>query len=242
VRGPYYSQYYEDYVLSLVFGSLGQGTYVDVGANDPDAMSVTKYFYLRGWRGVNIEPNPDHRQRLQRSRPEDDNLEVGISDAPATLQFYRFDPPHHGLSTFDRAIADRHGAAGFRFDELVIPVMTLTEALAGSRRVKGGFTFLNIDVEGFERKVLDGLDFARYQPAVVMIEATAPLTEVPTEQQWEPVLLGAGYEFALDDGLNRYYAHRSRRDLLSRFIEADYCVSLDKIAKGIKLDGFWPAP
>jgi FkbM family methyltransferase len=239
-RGPFYSQFYEDYILSQVFGGVTSGTYVDVGANDPDAMSVTKYFYLKGWRGVNIEPNPDHRTRLQRSRPEDENVEVGISDAPATLQFYRFDPPAHGLSTFDHEIALRHGAAGYRFEELAIPVMPLTEVLEKSARVKGGISFLNVDVEGFERKVLASLDFARYQPAVVMIEATAPLTETPTHQNWESVLYGAGYQFALDDGLNRYYVHPSRLDLLPRFLEADYCVGLDKIAKRIRLDGFMP--
>ena len=169
-----------------VFGGVNDGTYVDVGANDPDAMTVTKHFYVKGWRGVNIEPNPYYRARLQQSRPEDENLEVGISDAPATLQFYRFDPPAHGLSTFDREIALGHGRAGFKFDELVIPVTTLTKALEKSKKIEGAFNFLNIDVEGFERKVLDGLDFARFPPAVVMIEATAPLTEVPTHRIGSP--------------------------------------------------------
>lgn len=241
-RGPYYSQFYEDYVLSYVFGDVANGTYVDVGANDPDSMTVTKYFYLKGWRGVNIEPNPDHRAKFQKSRPEDENVEVGISDAPAELTFYRFDPPDHGLSTFDREIAERHGKAGFKYDELVIPVMTLNTVLNSSKLVRGGFDVLNIDVEGFEKRVLDGLDFGRYPPVVVMIEATAPLTEHETEQNWESVLFGAGYRFALDDGLNRYYLHPSRQDLLPRFLEANYCVGRDKIDKHIKLDGFRDAP
>jgi FkbM family methyltransferase len=241
-RGPFYSQFYEDYILSYVFADVASGTYVDVGANDPDAMTVTKHFYLKGWRGVNIEPNPDHRLKLQKSRPDDENIEVGISDGPASLQFYRFDPPAHGLSTFDREIAERHGRAGFKYDELVIPVTTLTDVLRRSRRIDAGFSFLNIDVEGFERKVLDGLDFARFPPTVVVIEATAPLTEAETQQNWESVLFRAGYVFALDDGLNRYYVQPSRPDLLRRFLEANYCVGRDKIDKRIKLDGFWETP
>lgn len=240
--GPYYSQYYEDYILSIVFRGVTSGTYVDVGANDPDSMTVTKYFYLQGWRGVNIEPNPDHRAKFQKSRPEDENMEVGISDAATTLTFYRFDPPDHGLSTFDREIAERHGKAGFKYDELIIPVATLNQVLGKSMRIRGDFSFLNIDVEGFEKKVLDDFDFARYVPAVVMIEATAPLTEQQTEQNWESVLFGAGYLFALDDGLNRYYVHSSKADLLPRFLEAGYCIGRDKIEKHIKLDGFREAP
>src|SRR5262245_16124010 len=53
--GPtYYSQFYEDYILGYVFKNQKTGFYVDVGANDPDKSSVTKYFYLAGWRGINI--------------------------------------------------------------------------------------------------------------------------------------------------------------------------------------------
>lgn len=246
VRGPfgaretYFGQFYEDYILSYVFKDVAKGTYVDVGANDPEVGSVTSYFYLRGWRGLNIEPNPDHQVALRKARPADANVGVGISDAPATLQFYRFEPRANGLSTFDRDTALRHQAAGFKFDELSIPVETLTDVLQKSDIVDGAFSFLNVDVEGFERKVLTGLDFKKFPPTVVMIEATAPLTEDPTQQNWESILYGEGYLFALDDGLNRYYLHSSQRALLQRFIEVNYCVGRDKVAKRIKLDGFMP--
>lgn len=248
VRGPfaardkYFSQFYEDYVLSYVFKDVAKGTYVDVGASDPDAGSVTKYFYLKGWRGVNIEPNPEHQISLRKARPEDSNVEVGISDAPATLEFYNFETRATGLSTFDRDTALRHQAAGFKFDTMPIPVTTLTDVLSTNDKVTGAFSFLNVDVEGFEKKVLSGLDFAKYPPTVVMLESTAPLTEEPTQQNWEAILFGAGYVFALDDGLNRYYLHPSQRALLQRFIEVNYCVARDKMAKRIKLDGFMPEP
>ena len=43
-NGPtYYSQFYEDYILGYVFKDHEHGFYVDVGANDPDDSSVTKY-------------------------------------------------------------------------------------------------------------------------------------------------------------------------------------------------------
>jgi FkbM family methyltransferase len=242
VRETYHSQFYEDYVLSYVFKDVATGSYVDVGASDPDIGSVTKYFYLRGWRGVNIEPNPEHQVALRKARPDDANVEVGISDTSATLQFYRFEARATGLSTFDRDTALRHRAAGFQFDELSIPVTTLSDVLQKNERVTGAFSFLNVDVEGFERKVLSGLDFRRFPPTVVMIEATAPLTEDPTHQNWESLLYEAGYLFALDDGLNRYYLHPSQRSLLQRFIEVNYCMARDKVAKRIKLDGFMPEP
>jgi len=239
---PFYSQFYEDYILSYVFQDVAKGTYVDVGAYDPDAGSVTKYFYLKGWRGVNVEPNPEHLAELLSRRPEDANLGVGISDIAATLTFFKFEKRASGLSTFDPDTAARHKKSGYTYEELTIPVVTLTEALGRVEAMKGAFDFLNVDVEGFERKVLAGLDFAKYPPKVIVLEATAPMTEEPTQQKWEDLLFANGYSFALDDGLNRYYVQRSQRPLQARFLEVGYCVSRDKLSKGIKLDGFQPEP
>ena len=74
---------------------------------------------------------------------------------------------------------------------------------------KPEITFLNVDVEGFEKQVFSGIDFKRYHPRVIMAESTTPLTEVATHQLWESILIDNGYIFAMDDGLNRYYVHSS---------------------------------
>jgi hypothetical protein len=42
----FYEQFYEDYILSIVFSDIEKGFYVDVGANSPDFDSITKHFYL----------------------------------------------------------------------------------------------------------------------------------------------------------------------------------------------------
>ena len=70
--------------------------------------------------------------------------------------------------------------------------------------------------------------------------APAPLTEVATHQRWESILIDNGYIFAMDDGLNRYYVHKSDESLLPKFIEANYCVLRDKLDKRLNLDGFKP--
>jgi FkbM family methyltransferase len=242
VRGPfgpssgYHSQFYEDYVLAYVFRDVKKGVYVDVGANDPDLASVTKYFYAVGWRGISFEPIPELAEKLARARPEDINLGIGISDTVTELTFYK--AQHSGLSTFDAEVMRRHQASGIAFDEIGIPVSTLTAIFDRHPLVHQGIHFMNVDVEGYEKQVLSGLDFTRYHPRVIMAESTAPLTETATHGAWEPILTAAGYVFAMDDGLNRYYVHSSQPDLLPRFLEINYCVGLDKLAKRIKLDGF----
>src|SRR5438105_2444255 len=43
-----FAQNHEDVLLARAFAEVGQGFYVDVGANDPSADSVTRHFYDRG--------------------------------------------------------------------------------------------------------------------------------------------------------------------------------------------------
>jgi FkbM family methyltransferase len=237
--GPtYYSQFYEDYILRYVFKDQKSGFYVDVGANDPDKSSVTKSFYLAGWRGINIEPIPELVEKLNKSRPEDANVGVAISNRPGELTFYKGLRGASGLSTLSPAIAASHRAKGFTFTKIRIPVTTLTAVLDEHAKDKREITFLNVDVEGFEKQVLSSIDFTRYHPWVIMAESTAPLTELATHQQWESILIHNGYIFAMDDGLNRYYVHRSQESLLPKFIEADFCVLRDKLDKHLHLDGF----
>jgi FkbM family methyltransferase len=233
----FYSQFYEDYILAYVLRDRPTGTFVDVGANDPNINSVTKYFYLKGWRGVDVEPNPDLVKLLREARPEDYVAPVGISNKQATLTFYNF-PTVNGLSTFDRSIADEHTKAGVKYETMSIPVDTLDHVLAKQDKVKGPFTFMNVDVEGFEREVLSSLDFGKYPPEIILAESTAPETENPTYHGWEDLLDEHGYVFAMDDGLNRYYVNPEHKDLLPRFVEVNYCVETDKLTKGLKLNGY----
>src|SRR6185436_11286377 len=129
-NGPtYYSQFYEDYILGYVFKDRKAGFYVDVGANDPDKSSVTKYFYRAGWRGINIEPIPELVEKLHKSRPEDTNKGVAISDREGVLIFYKGLGDASGLSTLSPKIAASHRAKGFKFTTIRIPVTTLNAVL-----------------------------------------------------------------------------------------------------------------
>jgi hypothetical protein len=51
-----YAQNYEYVILWRAFRDLQRGFYVDVGAADPETLSVTQAFYERGWSGINMEP------------------------------------------------------------------------------------------------------------------------------------------------------------------------------------------
>jgi hypothetical protein len=81
--------------------------------------------------------------------------------------------------------------------------------------VRAEIDFVSIDVEGYEREVIEGGDWKRWRPCILVIEATKPGTTIPSHDDWEPLLLAADYLFATFDGLNRYYVRAEDQHLLS---------------------------
>jgi FkbM family methyltransferase len=196
-----YAQDYEDLRLWYALRHIEAGTYVDVGAQDPDAHTVTRAFYERGWSGINIEPVAIYHEKLERARPRDVNLRVAAAASAGECDF--FEIGESGLSTLRDDIAQRHLAAGFKVARTRVNVRPLRDLW--TEFVRGEVHFLKIDVEGAEKDVLAGADLRGQRPWIVVIEATVPMTGIPTHDEWESLLTTAGYRFALSDDLNRYY-------------------------------------
>ena len=86
----------EDILLDRIF--LGRkGTYLDIDAFDPIRSNKTYYFYLRGWRGVNVGISPSPRDRFVEDRPADLNLGVRLPYDPMTDE-HGDGPPIRGLA------------------------------------------------------------------------------------------------------------------------------------------------
>lgn len=199
-----YAQNGEDVMLRRALADVAQGFYVDVGANDPRADSVTRAFYELGWSGINVEPVSHWFALLAADRPRDLNLQLAASSREGGLRLYEI--VGTGLSTADEALAQRHRAQGREVREIEVPARRLDDILrdAGAAEVH----FLKVDVEGAEAEVLRGLDLDRVRPWIVLVEATEPGSTAASYAQWEPLLTGKDYDFVWFDGLNRYYLAR----------------------------------
>jgi len=199
-----YAQQYEDLHLLRCFGDQPSGFYIDVGAGHPVHSNVSFLFYLRGWRGITVEPNPWLARLTAAVRPRDRRIEALVG-AKAGRADYHLVEHMHGFSTtlknHARAVEREYGKAA---KTLRIPVTTL--AALCRKHAPRGIDFLKIDVEGAEKAVLAGNDWWRFRPKVILAEALAPVTLKPAWAGWEPMLLKNGYRFVLFDGLNRYYA------------------------------------
>jgi len=236
-----YAQHGEDVVLWRALSQVTTGRYVEVGANDPKDLSITKAFYDRGWSGVTIDPVAEWAEAHRTVRPRDTFVQAAVTDEDiATIVLNEF--PGTGLSTLDDRIAERHDAAGREHRSTTVPAMSLDRILRDAGAMDGPTHFMIVDTEGYEGHVLASVDLTSWRPWVLVVESTTPLGTEPTHADWEPGVLASSYEFCLFDGLSRFYvANEHAADLrtalsypvcpLDDYVRADTVEAQNRIAE-----------
>lgn len=209
-----YAQVLEGIILYNVFDNINYGFYIDVGANDPIHDSVTKLFYELGWHGINIEPLQFEYGRIAADRDRDINLCMAAGKESGEMKLFE----RGGLSTLYYNIAKNWETTPIARSVKIEPMSTICKQYCQEGQV---VHFCKIDVEGFEKDVLEGFDFSIVRPLVFVIEATEPCTMIPTHQQWEDILVKNDYEFVYQFGVNRYYVDKHTTGLKEKFIGMD---------------------
>jgi FkbM family methyltransferase len=209
-----YTQNLEDYHLSLAFAGQRTGFYIDVGGGHPVADNVTYWFYLRGWRGITVEPQRALTDLHRRLRPRDSVFEGIVGRGSGTVTFHEVER-FHGLSTTVEGFAQQAAGLGTSVRKVEVPCLTLDDLC--EREGVGDIDILKIDVEGAEGDVLAGIDLGRRRPKVILAEAIEPGTGAPAWEAWEPLLLAHDYRFVLFDTLNRFYVAGEQAEILARF-------------------------
>lgn len=200
-----YAQNFEDVMLRRAFREVEAGFYVDVGAWEPDIDSVTKALYESGWHGINIEPGPVF-PRLAQRRPRDINLQLalGAEEGRRTLHVHHADTTVLGTSTLLAEAASETQPGVLRVENCEVEVRTLAQVL--DTHAKGRHIhFLKIDAEGAELEIIQGADWQRHRPELLVIEATRPNSTHRNDAAWSPLLTAAGYHAVWFDGLNAWF-------------------------------------
>lgn len=148
-------------VFEAVRGRSKRGIMIDVGAHFGGSLHS---FLKSGWTVYAFEPDPKNREPLIQRYGDDPKLIISteaVSDRTGLeLPFFASDESTgiSGLSAF----RDTHRE--------VARVKTVTLDDVAARHKLDRIDFLKIDVEGFEMSVLQGLNFQKLKPRVVLAE------------------------------------------------------------------------
>lgn len=192
-----YSQDGEDMILKALFEQKKgyKGFFVDVGAHHPVRFSNTKYFYNKGWRGINIEPTPDAIKAFKLFRKRDINLNIGIGPEKGSLTFYCFNEP--ALNSFSKEVSERIDRESEKYEitqRLEIAVLPLSEVFDKHLKAGQKIDFISIDVEGLDFQVLLSNDWNKYQPEVILVEENIDVDEISKSPIYQ-FLKEKGYKF-----------------------------------------------
>ena len=172
-----YSQFGEDTLIAEFLSGNNfinrPKFYVDIGAYHPSRFSNTKLLHFLGWRGINVDPNPESIKLFQEARPLDINLNLGISSRCGHADLYCFQ--EGAVNTFDKKSAEALVRNGWVFlGPRKVPLMPINELLdkyLPDDVKKYGIGFLDIDCESFDAEIIESLDIGKYNPLILAIEA-----------------------------------------------------------------------
>ncbi len=168
----HFSQCGEDIAIrSLLEHETTKGLFVDIGAYHPVRFSNTFLLFLAGWRGVNIDANPEAVQLFKELRPEDMSACAFVSDQVEEIDYYYFNEgAYNGHNQIEPALwtsksnSEQHVKKVER--RTTIPINFLLEQCVADQK----FDLLTIDAEGTDLKLFMAIDFKRFRPKVICIE------------------------------------------------------------------------
>lgn len=203
-----YSQAEEDKILMSLLheASVVHGTYIDVGANHPWAMSNSYLLYRNGWSGVVVEPLTMMVRHLQKHRPRDICVQGLCGSADGMSEFFELEP--HVLSTASIDEMERLVSSGTARLVASEKMRVTTVGELTRRYLAGRLDVLFSDTEGNDLQVLDGVDWLRSAPRVIVCEISSPTRS--TEGAVNAYLAGKGYTSV------------ARTDFNSIFVRSDW--------------------
>ena len=202
-----YSIYLEDLILNSFFYNENKGFYIDLGEFGPEKTSTTKYFYLKGWNGMNIKPLNYQYKELIKSRPNDININYYMENN--ILKKFIF----NGLNNINNTFIKLSDV----FNEFIPKNMKIH--------------FCKINMKENVRQILLGIDFKKYSPVIFSIKSNT--VGYYNYESYEYILIKNDYIFIYQYEDVRYYLKNNYGYLnqIIPFLDEIIKVFKDKINK-----------
>ena len=157
----------EDSAVLDFFKNKKNGFYVDVGCYHPIHRNNTYLLFKKDWNGINIDTSKFSIDLFDYMRPKDLNYNCAISNKNEMIKLF-YQKELSQLSTTEKSQAKTVFQGNIKEKE--IQAFTLDEILKRDKYKDIKIDFLDIDVEGADLKVLEGLSFEKFKPELVCIE------------------------------------------------------------------------
>jgi FkbM family methyltransferase len=189
-----FSQHAEDLIAESYLTDVTEGFYVDIGAHHPVRLSNTYRFYRKGWKGINVDPNPAAIDKFRARRPQDINIEAGIASVAGTMTYFMFDTPE--VNTISESMALKQAADGYKLiGKRSVEVLTLASLLDRHLASNQEIDLLSIDVEGLDTEVLESNNWKKYCPRLILVELNDADVRGALESSTARYLMSKNYRF-----------------------------------------------
>lgn len=187
----------EDVLIEKALIGLGLNNgirYLDIGASHPSICSNTRYFYDKGFSGVLVEPLLWNIELIKAERPRDVLVEGVVCPDDRPFVEFRIIGGHGGGSTIrDCVIPDSK--------KHIHPTPYRINNILRMYFPDKPPSFMSMDIEGWELRVLQDMYFDAYPIPVVCIEH-----ERHPEGAIDTFMFGKGYKIVAKTRSNTIYA------------------------------------
>jgi len=190
----HYGEFGEDILVNRILKNLETGKYVDVGCYHPYKGSLTAQLYKKGWKGINIDLSKSSIDLFNLVRKEDINLNLAVSDFNGQTSYFENSP----INQQNSLIKNNDNQKKIKID-----CKNLNLILEENKFEK--FEYLNIDVEGSEQNVINGINLSKYRPILITIENNNLHINDYIESETYKILINNNYTFISKTGVTNFF-------------------------------------
>ena len=204
----HFGEFGEDVLINRIFKNKKNGKYIDVGCYHPYKGSLTAKLYNKNWNGINIDLSKTSVDLFNIVRKRDINLNVAISNFDGETSYYENSP-----------INQQNSLTKINNEQTKIKIKSYTLNSILKNNSIETFDYLNIDVEGSELEVIEGIDLIKYHPSLITIENNNLLLEDYLKDNVYNILTSNDYVFVNKIGVTNFFLDKNLSNEISKLIK-----------------------
>lgn len=210
VEGHYSQEGQDAFLLSeflhIIKDSKFPRTFLDVGCNHPTVFNNSYYFErFCNFQVLAIDPLATFKSEWEKIRPGAEFKLCAVGESEGVVEFE--EAIGEGISSMYSSVSGESSKAnGFKKILRTVKVKTINQLLNEAHWDNVGI--MSLDIEGYEEKALNGIDFSKIKFNIVLVENNRD--NFFGDSGVRKILLDAGYKFyARFWGLDDLFVHNS---------------------------------